>query len=107
MREWLPVFAADVNRFGPLAIVSLATLVCVPSLLEFLRGTLAIGSMLGRYCAAFALATLGVRVVSRVLLKYAVQNATGAELGIERRDAGPMPSGHRSFDGASATERRK
>ena len=53
------VFAADVNRFGPLAVVSLATVVCLPSLLEFFGGRLAIASMLGRYCVAFVLATSG------------------------------------------------
>jgi hypothetical protein len=104
MRERLSVFVADVNRFGPLAVVSLATAVCVPSLLEFLAGRLAIASMLGRYCAAFVLATVGVKVVSRVLLKYAVKNATQAEFGVERQ-SGSVPGVHRSSDGAS--ERRK
>ena len=54
MRERLAVFAADVNRCGPLAVVSLATFVCLPSLLEFFGGRLAVGSMLGRYCVRFA-----------------------------------------------------
>ena len=57
MRERLAVFAADVNRCGPLAVVSLATFVCLPSLLEFFGGRLAVSSMLGRYCVAFLLAT--------------------------------------------------
>jgi hypothetical protein len=99
MRERLPIFAADVNRFGPLATVSLATVVCLPSLLEFLHGTLAIGSMLGRFCAALALATLGVRALSRILLRYALQNAT--------REAVSMAGPHRSSEVASASERRK
>ncbi|MGD0984102.1 MAG: hypothetical protein ABSA65_09845 [Acidimicrobiales bacterium] len=90
MREKLSVFAADVNRFGPLAVVSLATVVCLPSLLEFLSGRLAIASMLGRYCAAFVLATLGVKFVSWVVLRYAVKNATDTELA----------ASHRSTDGA-------
>ena len=104
MREKLAIFAADVNRFGPLAVVSLATVVCLPSLLEFLAGQLVIASMLGRYCAAFVLATLGVKAVSRIVLRYAVKNATDAELGIERREAGSLPTVHRSSHGA--TERR-
>ena len=99
MRERLPIFAADVNRFGPLGTVSFATFVCLPSLLEFLHGTLAIGSMLGRFCAALALASLGVRVISRILLRYTVQNATG--------NAALMAGGNRSSDRTSATERRK
>ncbi|MGA2803307.1 MAG: hypothetical protein ABSF89_02780 [Acidimicrobiales bacterium] len=85
MRERLTVFAADVNRFGPLAVVSLATIVCLPSLLEFLSGRLAIASMLGRYCAAFVLATIGVKAVSWVVLRYAIKNATDEELAASQR----------------------
>ncbi|MGO9964517.1 MAG: hypothetical protein ACLPUG_13965 [Acidimicrobiales bacterium] len=85
MRERLGVFAADVNRFGPLAIVCLATVVCLPSLLEFFSGQLAVASMLGRYCAAFLLATLGVKAVSSVVLKYAIKNATDEEMAAPRR----------------------
>ena len=91
MRDRLTVFAADVNRFGPLAVVSLATVVCLPSLLEFLSGRLAIASMLGRYCAAFLLATIGVKAVTSVVLRYAIKNATDEELA----------AAHRSQDGAN------
>lgn len=90
MRERLGVFAADVNRFGPLAVVSLATVVCLPSLLEFFGGRLAIASMLARYCVALLLATVGVKVVSRIVLTYAIKNLTEEEMG----------ASHRSPDGA-------
>ena len=85
MRDRLTVFAADVNRFGPLAVVSFATVVCLPSLLEFLSGQLAIASMLGRFCAAFLLASLGAKALSRIVLKYAVKNLQDAELATSRR----------------------
>ncbi|MGD0873967.1 MAG: hypothetical protein ABSA14_03115 [Acidimicrobiales bacterium] len=91
MRERLAVFAADVNRCGPLAVVSLATFVCLPSLLEFFGGRLAVSSMLGRYCVAFLLATVGVKVVSRIVLAYAVKNLADEELA----------TSHRSPDGAN------
>ena len=104
MRERLPIFVADVNRFGPLAVVSLATLVCLPSLREFLSGQLAVGSMLGRYCAALFLASLGARLVSWALLRYAVKNATEAGIGTNERQSGPLSRAQRSPDGAS--ERR-
>ncbi|MGD0440443.1 MAG: hypothetical protein ABSB52_07415 [Acidimicrobiales bacterium] len=91
MRDRLTVFAADVNRFGPLAVVSFATIVCLPSLLEFLSGQLAIASMLGRYCAALLFASLGVKAVSWVVLRYAIKNATEEQ----------MATSHRSPDGAS------
>lgn len=104
MRERLAVFAADVSRFGPLAVVSLATLVCLPSLHEFLAGQLAIGSMLGRYCVALFLASIGVRAVSGVLMRYAVKNVTEAGIGQDERGSGPLSRAQRSPDGAS--ERR-
>ncbi len=78
MREKLPLFSADLNRFGPLAIVSIATLVCLPSLLELASGHLVLSSMLERYCTAFVLATIAVRLISRVLMAYAAQNVTRA-----------------------------
>jgi hypothetical protein len=89
MRDRLSVFVADVSRFGPLAVVSLATFVCLPSLREFLGGRLAISSMLGRYAVALALASLGVKAVSWVLLRYAVKNATQGELIATQRSSEP------------------
>ncbi|GEM_PF-2321410 len=103
-RERLTGFAADLNRLGPLAIVSLATAVCLPSLLEFFSGRLAIGSMLGRYCLALLFATVAVRTVSWVVLRYAVKNAAEAELGGVQHDQDSAPVPHRSSDRAS--ERR-
>ena len=92
MRERLGVFAADVNRFGPLAVVSLATVVCLPSLLEFFSGRLAITSMLGRYCAAFLLATIGVKAVSSVRAEVRDQETPRMKR---------LAATHRSPDGAS------
>ncbi|MGA2528121.1 MAG: hypothetical protein ABSG36_03045 [Acidimicrobiales bacterium] len=103
MRERLPIFAADLSRFGPLGVVSFATVVCLPSLREFLSGQLAIGSMLGRYCAALFLASIGVRTVSWVLLRYAIKNATEAGVVVERGESGSV-TGQRPPNGAS--ERR-
>jgi len=99
MRERFSVFAADVTRFGPLAVVSLATALCLPSLDEFFTGRLAISSMLGRYFVAFLLAYFGVRVITSVLLRYAIRNATQAGFA-----GGPLPGGNKSSDRAS--ERR-
>jgi len=104
MRERLSVFAADVTRFGPLAVVSLATAVCLPSLAEFLSGRLAISSMLGRYFVAFLFSYFGVKVVTSVLLRYAVRNAAQAGFTAERVDAGSLAGGNKSSDRAS--ERR-
>jgi hypothetical protein len=47
--------------------------------------------MLGRYCVAFLLATVGVKVVSRIVLAYAVKNLADEELA----------TSHRSPDGAN------
>lgn len=96
MRERLSVFAADVTRFGPLAVVSLATAMCLPSLAEFLSGRLAMTSMLGRYCAAFVFSYFGVKVVTSVLLRYTVKNAAQGGYGTERGEA--VSGGHRSSD---------
>lgn len=90
MREKLAVFLNDLNRLTPLAIVCLASGVCVPSFLEFFSGRLAMGSMLGRFCVAFALATVGVRLVTRVLWHYAIKNAVD-EAAAERAKGPPGP----------------
>ena len=78
-RERLFAFIIDVDRNRPLAIVTLATLVCLPSLAELLFGQLGIASMLERYAFALLLATLGVNCVARVVVRYAARNALEPE----------------------------
>ena len=90
MRERLSVFAADVTRFGPLAVVSLATAVCLPSLAEFLSGRLAIDFDARALLRRFRLlAIFGVKAVSSVLLRYAVKNAAQGGYGTERGKRSP------------------
>jgi hypothetical protein len=74
MRDKFLLFVADVTRYGSIASLSLATLLCVPSLEDFFGGTLDATSMLARFFVAFGIATIGVRIASRTLLRYAHQN---------------------------------
>jgi hypothetical protein len=87
MRERFALFVTDVSRFGPLAIISLATLACLPSLFECLAKQLTPAVFLGRYLVASLFATIGVRILSRVLLSYAHRNLTESE---RTATAGPI-----------------
>ena len=73
------MFAADVNRYTPLATVVTATAVCLPSILLVLHGKLAMKSMLERYALALILATFAVRFVAKLVVRYAVRNVLAAE----------------------------
>jgi hypothetical protein len=74
------LFVADVTRYGSVASLTVATLLCVPSLEEFFGGSLSATSMLARFFVAFAIATIGVRIASRTLLGYARQNLASGEI---------------------------
>jgi hypothetical protein len=80
MRDKFLLFVADVTRYGSVASLTLATLLCVPSLEEFFAGTLSATSMLARFLVAFGIATVGVRIASQTLLRYARQNLTTNEV---------------------------
>jgi hypothetical protein len=80
MREKFLLFVADVTRYGSMASLILATLLCIPSLEEFFDNSLDATSMLLRFFVALAISTIGVRIASRTLLSYARQNLTSGEV---------------------------
>lgn len=80
MREKFLLFVADVTRYGSVASLTLATLLCVPSLEAFFDASLSATAMLLRFLVAFGIATLGVRLGSRTLLRYARQNLIDGEI---------------------------
>jgi hypothetical protein len=88
MRRRLMLFAADVNRFGPLAMVSLATFVCLPSFMSFLGRKLDAVTMLERYAVSLLLATIAVRLLSRMVVTYAARNVIETERQDLETDAG-------------------
>jgi hypothetical protein len=79
VRRRLVLFAADVNRFCPLATVVAATLVCLPSILLVLAGKLAMKVMLERYVLSLILATVAIRGLAKLVVRYAVHNVLSAE----------------------------
>ena len=74
------LFVADVTRYGSVASLTLATLLCAPSLEEFFDGALDATSLLARFFVALGITTIGVRLASRILLNYARQNLRSAEV---------------------------
>ena len=82
MREKFLLFVADVIRYGSMATLIVATLLCVPSLEEFFGNTLDATSMLARFFVALGISTIGVRVASRTLLSYARQNLNRGEINL-------------------------
>jgi hypothetical protein len=80
MREKFLLFVADVTRYGSMATLILATLLCVPSLEEFFGDSIDATSMLFRFFIALGISTIGVRIASRTLLGYARQNLNSVEI---------------------------
>ncbi len=87
------MFAADVNRYCPLAIVTTATAFCLPSILLVLHGRLAMKSMLERYALALILASVAVRFVAKLIVRYAVRNVLAAERNPATEAVKPTPRG--------------
>ena len=87
------MFSADVNRYCPLATVVSATAFCLPSILLVLSGRLAMKSMLERYVLALILATLAVRFVAKLIVRYAVRNVLAAERKPSTEAVKPPPRG--------------
>jgi hypothetical protein len=89
MREKFLLLVADVSRYGSIATLILATLLCVPSLEEFFHDSLGATSMLLRFFVALAISTIGVRIASRTLLGYARQNLNSGEIDIAEAHGSP------------------
>ncbi len=87
MRRRLILVAQDLYRFCPLAIVGLATLVSIPSLRLLARGELDATQVLERYALALILASVAMRTLTRMVLRYAASNVLAAE----RRRGQPNP----------------
>jgi hypothetical protein len=88
-RDKFLLFVADVTRYGSVASLILATLLCIPSLEEFFNDTLDATSMLLRFFVALAISTIGVRIASRTLLSYARQNLNSGEIELVDTHATP------------------
>jgi hypothetical protein len=88
MREKFLLFVADVTRYGSMATLILATLLCVPSLEEFFHNSIDATSMLFRFFVALGISTIGVRIASRTLLGYARQNLNSGEIDLAEARGG-------------------
>lgn len=64
-------FMADIQRFRPLAVIVLSTVVIVPSLAEMLTQGMSVLVVLLRYLIALVVMTILVWSVSSLLLRYA------------------------------------
>jgi hypothetical protein len=100
MREKFLLFVADVTRYGSMATLVLATLLCVPSLEEFFHDSLDATSMLLRFFIALGISTIGVRIASRTLLSYARQNLASGEIDIADAGGTREPDGTREPEAA-------